>query len=181
MNVMLQYVISVFITILFSGLNLISIDASPTSVSKQKETSEEQRKPLTEKKNNRDDEDYQPQITPGNLRSFTLIIIMGLDCFNVYMMKLYTSDTKCSHLFKLVPVADSESDADFTEEDESEDETFTVKNKKKVVKQKTEKKAAPAAKNKTEKKDKKPTKASKGSGTFFLFLTFTVKRPYQLN
>lgn len=78
---MLQYVISVFITILFSGLNLISIDASPTSVSKQKETSEEQRKPLNEKKDNRDDEDYQPQNAPGNLRTFTLIIIMGLDCF----------------------------------------------------------------------------------------------------
>ncbi|XP_016125849.1 RAD51-associated protein 1-like isoform X2 [Sinocyclocheilus grahami] len=98
------------------GLNLISIDASPTSVSKQKETSEEQRKPL---KDNRDDEDYQPQNT-----------------------------------------ADSESDADFTEEDESEDETFTVKKK-----QKTEKKAPPAAKNKTEKKDKKPTKASKAKGS----------------
>ncbi|XP_016303090.1 RAD51-associated protein 1 isoform X2 [Sinocyclocheilus anshuiensis] len=98
------------------GLNLISIDASPTSVSKQKETSEEQRKPL---KDNRDDEDYQPQNTP-----------------------------------------DSESDADFTEEDESEDETFTEKKK-----QKTEKKAPPAAKNKTEKKDKKPTKASKAKGS----------------
>ncbi len=71
---MLQYVTSVFITILFSGLNLISRDASPTSVSKQKETSEK-------KKDNRDDEDYQPQITPGHLRTFTLIIIMGLDCF----------------------------------------------------------------------------------------------------
>ncbi len=71
---MLQYVISVFITILYSGLNLISRDASPTSVSKQKETSEE-------KKDNRDDEDYQPQITPGLLRTFTLIVIMGLDCF----------------------------------------------------------------------------------------------------
>uniref|UniRef100_A0A671SXZ6 RAD51-associated protein 1-like n=1 Tax=Sinocyclocheilus anshuiensis TaxID=1608454 RepID=A0A671SXZ6_9TELE len=107
------------------GLNLISIDASPTSVSKQKETSEEQRKPL---KDNRDDEDYQPQNTP-----------------------------------------DSESDADFTEEDESEDETFTEKKK-----QKTEKKAPPAAKNKTEKKDKKPTKASKakGSGTFFSVFKF---------
>ncbi|XP_016390846.1 RAD51-associated protein 1-like isoform X2 [Sinocyclocheilus rhinocerous] len=45
------------------GLNLISIDASPTSVSKQKETSEEQRKPL---KDNRDDEDYQPQNTPDS-------------------------------------------------------------------------------------------------------------------
>ncbi|KTF71068.1 hypothetical protein cypCar_00048619 [Cyprinus carpio] len=101
------------------GLNPISIDASPTSVSKQTETSEEQRKPLKDKKENRDDEDYQLQNTP-----------------------------------------DSESDADFTEEDESEDETFTVK-KKKVLKQKTEKKAPPAARNKTEKKDKNPTKASK--------------------
>ncbi|KAF4114855.1 RAD51-associated protein 1 [Onychostoma macrolepis] len=106
------------------GLNLISIDASPTSVSKQKETSEEQRKPLKEKKDNRDDEDYQPQNTP-----------------------------------------DSESDADFTEEDESEDETFTMIKKKKVVKQKTEKKAPPAAKNKMEKKDKKPMKASKAKGS----------------
>uniref|UniRef100_A0A8C2C285 RAD51 associated protein 1 n=1 Tax=Cyprinus carpio TaxID=7962 RepID=A0A8C2C285_CYPCA len=106
------------------GLNLISIDPSPTSISKQKETSKEQRKPLQEKKDNRDDEDYQPQNTP-----------------------------------------DSESDADFTEEDESEDETFTVKKKKKVVKQKTEKKAPPAAKNKTEKKDKKPTKASKAKSS----------------
>ncbi|XP_016370306.1 RAD51-associated protein 1-like [Sinocyclocheilus rhinocerous] len=102
------------------GLNLISIDTSPTSVSKQKETSKEQRKPLKEKKDSRDDEDYQPQNTP-----------------------------------------DSESDADFTEEDESEDETFTVKKKKKVVKQK----APPAAKNKTEKKDKKPTKASKAKSS----------------
>uniref|UniRef100_A0A9J7YUY6 RAD51 associated protein 1 n=1 Tax=Cyprinus carpio carpio TaxID=630221 RepID=A0A9J7YUY6_CYPCA len=107
-----------------AGLNLISLDPSPTSVSKQKETSKEQRKPLQEKKDNRDDEDYQPQNTP-----------------------------------------DSESDADFTEEDESEDETFTVKKKKKVVKQKTEKKAPPAAKNKTEKKDKKPTKASKAKSS----------------
>lgn len=74
-------------------------------------------------------------------------------------------------MFKLVPVADSESDADFTEEDESEDETFTMKKKKTVVKQKTEKKAPPAAKNKTEKKDKKPAKA-KGSGTFFSVFIF---------
>uniref|UniRef100_A0A672P1Y3 RAD51-associated protein 1-like n=1 Tax=Sinocyclocheilus grahami TaxID=75366 RepID=A0A672P1Y3_SINGR len=110
------------------GLNLISIDTSPTSVSKQKETSKEQRKPLKEKKDSRDDEDYQPQNTP-----------------------------------------DSESDADFTEEDESEDKTFTVKKKKKVVKQK----APPAAKNKTEKKDKKPIKA-KSSGSFFQFLNFAV-------
>lgn len=81
MLVMLKYVISVFITVLFSGLNPISIDASPTSVSKQTETSEEQRKPLKDKKENRDDEDYQLQNTPGNLRTFTLIIIMRLDCF----------------------------------------------------------------------------------------------------
>uniref|UniRef100_A0A8C1GW94 RAD51-associated protein 1-like n=1 Tax=Cyprinus carpio TaxID=7962 RepID=A0A8C1GW94_CYPCA len=114
------------------GLNPISIDASPTSVSKQTETSEEQRKPLKDKKENRDDEDYQLQNTP-----------------------------------------DSESDADFTEEDESEDETFTVK-KKKVLKQKTEKKAPPAARNKTEKKDKNPTKASKtkASGAFFSVFKF---------
>ncbi|XP_043093503.1 RAD51-associated protein 1 [Puntigrus tetrazona] len=104
------------------GLNLISVDASPTSISKQKDTSEEQRKPPKEKKDNQDDEDYQPQNTP-----------------------------------------DSESDADFTEEDESEDETFTTK--KKVVKQKTEKKKPPAAKNKAEKKDKKPTKSSKAKGS----------------
>lgn len=65
----------------------------------------------------------------------------------------------------VVPVADSESDADFTEEDESEDDTFTVKNKK-VVKQKTEKKAPPPVKDK---KEKKPTKSSKAKslGTFF--------------
>ncbi|XP_073694664.1 RAD51-associated protein 1 [Garra rufa] len=105
------------------GLNLISIDASPTTISKPKETSEEQRKPLKEK-DNRDDEDYQPQNTP-----------------------------------------DSESDADFTAEDESEDEAFTVKKKKKVVKQKTEKKAPPAAKNKSEKKDKNPTKGSKAKSS----------------
>ncbi|KAK2893033.1 hypothetical protein Q8A67_013021 [Cirrhinus molitorella] len=102
------------------GLNLISIDASPTTVSKQKKTSEEQRKPLKEKEDNRDDEDYQPENTP-----------------------------------------DSESDADFTEEDESEDEAFTVKKKKKVVKKKTEKKAPSVTKNKMERKDKKPTKPSK--------------------
>ncbi len=113
------------------------------------------------------------QVIWGPSRS---LLLWGWTVFNVYKMKLNTSDTKCSHLFKLVPVADSESDADFTEDDESEDETFTVKNKKKVVKLKTEKKAAPAAKNKTENKDKKPTKASKakGSGTFSLFLNFTV-------
>ncbi|XP_059360814.1 RAD51-associated protein 1 [Carassius carassius] len=106
------------------GLNLISIDTSPTSVSKPKETSRKQRKPLQEKKDNRDDEDYQLQNTP-----------------------------------------DSESDADFTEEDESEDETYTVKKKKAALKQKTEKKAPPAAKNKSEKKDKKPTKASKAKSS----------------
>ncbi|XP_026078565.1 RAD51-associated protein 1-like isoform X2 [Carassius auratus] len=50
------------------GLNLISVDASPTSVSKQKETSEEQRKPngKDKKKDNRDDEDYQLQDTPDS-------------------------------------------------------------------------------------------------------------------
>ncbi|XP_052409946.1 RAD51-associated protein 1 isoform X3 [Carassius gibelio] len=49
------------------GLNLISVDASPTRVSKQKETSEEQRKPLKDKKkDNRDDEDYQLQDTPDS-------------------------------------------------------------------------------------------------------------------
>ncbi|XP_056089471.1 RAD51-associated protein 1 isoform X2 [Rhinichthys klamathensis goyatoka] len=100
------------------GLNLISMDASTTNVSKQTDASEEQSKPLKEK-DNKVDEDYQPQNTP-----------------------------------------DSESDADFTEEDESEDETFTVK-KIKVVKLKTEKKAPPPVKDKKEKKDKKPTKASK--------------------
>ncbi|NP_001037803.2 RAD51-associated protein 1 [Danio rerio] len=59
---------------------------------------------------------------------------------------------------------DSESDADFTEEEENdEDETFTVKKKKdKVVKQKTGKKATPAVK---EKKEKKPTKAVKAKST----------------
>ncbi|RXN37477.1 RAD51-associated 1-like protein [Labeo rohita] len=106
------------------GLNLISIDPSPTSGSKQTETAEELIKPLKEKKKNGDDEDYQPQNTP-----------------------------------------DSESDADFSEEDESEDEAFTVKKKKKVVQQKREKKAPPAAKNKTEKKDKQPIKASKAKSS----------------
>ncbi|CAM4563159.1 hypothetical protein PO909_028748 [Leuciscus waleckii] len=62
--------------------------------------------------------------------------------------------------YKLQNTPDSESDADFTEEDESEDETFTAK-KIKVVKLKTEKKASPPVKEKKEKKDKKPTKASK--------------------
>ncbi|XP_051546485.1 RAD51-associated protein 1 isoform X2 [Myxocyprinus asiaticus] len=60
---------------------------------------------------------------------------------------------------------DSESDADLTEEDESEDETFTVKNKKKTVKQKTEKKIPQAGKDKKEKKVKKPVKASKAKIT----------------
>ncbi|XP_067247979.1 RAD51-associated protein 1-like [Chanodichthys erythropterus] len=45
------------------GLNLISVDASPPSVSKQTEASEKQRKPL--KKDNKDDEDYQLQNTPA--------------------------------------------------------------------------------------------------------------------
>ncbi|XP_039523727.1 RAD51-associated protein 1 isoform X2 [Pimephales promelas] len=102
------------------GLNLISLDASPTNVSKQTDASKEQKKTLKEK-DNKVDEDYQPQNTP-----------------------------------------DSESDADFTEEDESEDETFTVK-KIKVVKLKTEKKAPPPVKDKKEKKDKKPTKAPNAS------------------
>lgn len=89
--------------------------------------------------------------------------------FSAYIIKCHTSDRKCGHLFKVVSVADSESDADFSEEDESEDEAFTVKKKKKVVQQKREKKAPPAAKNKTEKKDKQPIKASKAksSGTCF--------------
>ncbi|XP_051748105.1 RAD51-associated protein 1 isoform X1 [Ctenopharyngodon idella] len=100
------------------GLNLISMDASPPSVSKQTEASEKQRKPL-KKKDNEDDEDYQLQNTQ-----------------------------------------DSDSDADFTEEEESEDETFMMK-KKKVVKQKTEKKALPPVKDNKEKKEKKPTKPSK--------------------
>jgi len=55
---------------LFSGLNLISLDASPTNVSKQTDASKEQKKPLKEK-DNKVDEDYQPQNTPGNLRTFT--------------------------------------------------------------------------------------------------------------
>ncbi|ROL52627.1 RAD51-associated protein 1 [Anabarilius grahami] len=47
------------------GLNLISVDASPPSVSKQTEASEKQRKPL-KKKDNKDDEDYQLQNTPDS-------------------------------------------------------------------------------------------------------------------
>ncbi|XP_067283671.1 RAD51-associated protein 1 isoform X2 [Pseudorasbora parva] len=104
------------------GLNLISLDASPSSVSKKTEPSEKQRKPPKEK-DNKDDEDFQPENIP-----------------------------------------DSESDADFTEEDESEDETFTVK-KKNVVKLKTEKKPPPPVKDKKEKKEKKPTKASKAKSS----------------
>ncbi|XP_051974129.1 RAD51-associated protein 1 [Xyrauchen texanus] len=61
---------------------------------------------------------------------------------------------------------DSESDADFTENEESEDETFTVKKKKeKTVKQKTEKKIPQAAKDKKETKEKRPVKASKAKST----------------
>ncbi|XP_048010745.1 RAD51-associated protein 1-like isoform X2 [Megalobrama amblycephala] len=48
-----------------AGLNLISVDASPPSVSKQTEASEKQRKPL-KKKDNKDDEDYQLQNTPDS-------------------------------------------------------------------------------------------------------------------
>ncbi|XP_057180855.1 RAD51-associated protein 1 isoform X2 [Triplophysa rosa] len=56
----------------------------------------------------------------------------------------------------------SDSDANFTEEDESEDETFTVTKKNvKMVGQKTEKKTPQTAKQKKEKKEKLPAKASK--------------------
>ncbi|XP_077090937.1 RAD51-associated protein 1 [Siphateles boraxobius] len=72
---------------------------------------------------------------------------------------LKEKDNKVDEDYQPHNTPDSESDADFTEEDESEDETFTVK-KIKVVKLKTEKKASPSVKVK-EKKDKKPTKASK--------------------
>ncbi|KAK7129812.1 hypothetical protein R3I93_019451 [Phoxinus phoxinus] len=73
---------------------------------------------------------------------------------------LKEEDNKVDEDYQPQNTPDSESDADFTEEEESEDETFTVK-KIKVVKPKTEKKAPPPVKDKKEKKDKKPTKASK--------------------
>lgn len=124
---------------------------SPPSISKQVKVSEQENKLL---KNSEEDEDYQPQNTAGNLSTKYLDWTSAYYCMLLYV----------------VPVVDSESDANCTEEDESEDETFTVTKKKnvKTVGQKAEKRTPQTAKQKKEKKEKTPAKASKvkNSGSF---------------
>lgn len=54
------------------------MDASPPKVSKQTDATEKKRKPGKTR-----DEDYQLQNTPGNLRSFTILINDAILCVYV--------------------------------------------------------------------------------------------------
>lgn len=139
---------------------------SPPSVSKTRKLSERERKPLNEK-NSEEDEDYQPQNTPSNLRTKYLDWTIVYYCMLMYV----------------VHVVDSESDGNFTEEDESEDETFSViKKNVKTSGQKTEKKTPQTAKHKKEKKEKMPANASKvkNSGTFSFQRQFWTSESFTL-